>query len=141
MNLPARKTYVKRRTQSSKGLCHLHLLCRRKRTLASGLLQRTGGKENARMKAGKGKRLSQRLSVTRQKLARSFHIGQPKITRPATGSRQSCTTGSPLSINPAAAFCRTRATTFFYSTGRKPKLPSALASCHHSGALPTSNAS
>lgn len=30
--LPARKTYVKR-TQSSKGSCHLHLLCRRKTRL------------------------------------------------------------------------------------------------------------
>lgn len=65
-NSPARKTYVKRRKQSSKGLCHLHLLCRRKRTRAFGLLQRTGGK-STHTKAQKGKRLSQRLSVNRQR--------------------------------------------------------------------------
>lgn len=56
---------MKRRKQSSKGLCHLHLLCRRKRTRASGLLQRTGGK-NARTKAQKGTRLGQRLSSNRE---------------------------------------------------------------------------
>jgi len=64
-NSPARKIYVKRRKQSSKGLCHLHLLCRRKRTRASGLLQRTGGK-SIHIKAQKGKRLSQRLSSNRE---------------------------------------------------------------------------
>lgn len=79
-NSSAHKTYVKRRKQSSKGFCHLHLLCRRKRTWASGLLQRAGGK-SAPMKAPKGKRLSQRLSVTRQKLAGFFHTGQPKNHR------------------------------------------------------------
>lgn len=87
-NSSAHKTYVKRRKQSSKGFCHLHLLCRRKRTRASGLLQRAGGKSTP-MKAPKGKRLSQRLSVTRQKSAGSFHTGQPKITKAATVSRQS----------------------------------------------------
>lgn len=86
-NSSAHKTYVKRRKQSSKGLCHLHLLCRRKRTWASGLLQRAGGKSTP-MKAPKGKRLSQRLSINRQKLAGSFHTGQPKITAVATVSKQ-----------------------------------------------------
>lgn len=41
------------------------------------------------MKAPRGKRLSQRLSINRQKLAGSFHAGQPKITAVATVSKQS----------------------------------------------------
>lgn len=78
---------MKRRKQSSKGLYHLHLLCRRKRTWASGLLQRTGVK-NARTKAQKGTRLSQRLSSNREISSLFPHrTGQNQQAVP----KQSCT--------------------------------------------------